>query len=284
MIARFRTLLLKVRNTAPPYGFFPLWTVRLDTQSHKLSSKSMTVGSSATKRSESLDRLSQLDAESFSIRTYALGSANFQVYELSRLQHLHGGKTWNASVLLAYVLNNTFWSEKFAGKRIIELGSGTGVVGIAAAIAGGDDAFVALTDSQPALVEMLRTSLQGNRLDSRCVAEVYEWTGELPVNLRSQAPFDVVLAADCLYSENTAGALCDALEVVASSDPLILVCLQERWSTKECIAVLIFRGWDIVPVDVPKSVFSKARSAFKDFQDNNADSTLFVWQIVSRKE
>ena len=74
-------------------------------------------------------------------------------------------------------------------------------------------------------------------LDCRCLAAA------------RQVRFDVILAADCLYSHGTAGAFCDALERLVVRDATrVLMCCEERWSRAECEEVLLERGWGLVVI------------------------------------
>ena len=55
--------------------------------------------------------------------------------------------------------------------------------------------------------------------------------------------FDLIIASDCLYSHETAGAFCDALDQLSGPGTIILVSAEERWSRRECLDVVKERGW-----------------------------------------
>ena len=109
------------------------------------------------------------------------------------------------------------------GRRILELGSGCGVAGLAAAALG---ASVVLTDVN-AVVPLLETNMELNRTainsaGGDATACDFPWeqaaaTGELPEAIRRHA-FDLVLAADVLYQREgrQLEALCAAIRILTT--------------------------------------------------------------------
>jgi protein-lysine N-methyltransferase EEF2KMT len=108
-----------------------------------------------------------------------------------------GLRTWEASFLLSeWVL-----SQKVEGMNILELGAGTGLVGILAAKRG---AHVMLTDGSEAVVSKLDENLKLNQV----TADVRSlWWGEKNPILDMR--WDYVLGADITYDEEICESLAD---------------------------------------------------------------------------
>lgn len=119
-----------------------------------------------------------------------------------------GLKTWASSYLLSKRLATMALP---ATSRALELGAGTGLVGLAAAAALG--AEVLLTDL-PEIVPNLKRNIEANQhLGVRASAEVLDWR-DVPAPLPSQADrFELVLAADPLYSSEHPKLLVDMVMV-----------------------------------------------------------------------
>lgn len=114
-----------------------------------------------------------------------------------RRNHL-GGVVWRCSQLMGTLLCQ-YYRTLLRGKRIVELGSGSGLLGIVAALLGGD---VVLTDV-PELVPLLEDNVVVNQEainthggHVRCVP--LEWSCSLPPELQDGADF--VLCSDCIYN------------------------------------------------------------------------------------
>eukprot|EP01121_Diplochlamys_sp_Union-15-3_P013585 TRINITY_DN4240_c0_g1_i3.p1 TRINITY_DN4240_c0_g1~~TRINITY_DN4240_c0_g1_i3.p1 ORF type:complete len:136 (-),score=19.28 TRINITY_DN4240_c0_g1_i3:21-428(-) len=86
-----------------------------------------------------------------------------------------GSTVWDcALVLLKYLENkDDFPTDFFKGKRVIELGAGTGVIGIALAFMGAE---VILTDRKP-LLELMNKNIEENCVTKSCKAIEYNCIG-----------------------------------------------------------------------------------------------------------
>ncbi|KAK7624129.1 hypothetical protein IWX50DRAFT_671236 [Phyllosticta citricarpa] len=137
-----------------------------------------------------------------------------------------GFKTWASSYLLAKKLHRLaddrrlFSSSGKAGPHsILELGSGTGLVGLAAAAALG--AEVILTDL-PEIIENVDRNIESNRdileqHNGNAFSAILDWTAPSAMMLSPRAvkhahhkgdsKFDLILAADPLYSPEHPGLL-----------------------------------------------------------------------------
>ena len=110
----------------------------------------------------------------------------------------HGGVVWSASLVLADSVSRPHGGLLSAlrhGARVVELGAGVGVPGLALARAR-PDLVVVLTDAAPALVALLAAN-GGPLLNTRaCVLAFGQALRRLPADARP--PFDVALASDVL--------------------------------------------------------------------------------------
>ena len=111
---------------------------------------------------------------------------------------------WRSGVKLARELDG----EELSGLRVVELGCGLAVPGIAAARA---DAVVLATDSDAEALELVAENARANGVTVETA--VVDW-GE-PDELISRGPFDLVLAADVLYERASVAVLLSLLPRLA---------------------------------------------------------------------
>jgi predicted nicotinamide N-methyase len=107
---------------------------------------------------------------------------------------------WRSGVELARELDG----EELDGLRVVELGCGLAVPGIAAARAGAE---VLATDSDAEALELVAQNARANGVGVETA--VVEWAE--PDDLISRAPFDLVLAADVLYERASVALLLSLL-------------------------------------------------------------------------
>ena len=103
---------------------------------------------------------------------------------------------WPSAIALAKVVAR----RELGGRRILELGCGVGLVGIAAAVGG---ARVTLSDWAPEAIAV--TEANARRNDVEVEAVVVDWRA--PELLVARAPWDLVVLADVLYEERNVEAL-----------------------------------------------------------------------------
>ncbi|PVD39096.1 hypothetical protein C0Q70_01724 [Pomacea canaliculata] len=103
---------------------------------------------------------------------------------------------WDSAVVLCdYLVKH---QEIVFGKRVLELGAGTGLVGMVAALAGGDVTVTERFEVLPHLEAVIADNFNsGNYL---ITVEELDWTRD---NIYSFPDFDVILGADIIYVEET---------------------------------------------------------------------------------
>ncbi|KAF2715109.1 hypothetical protein K504DRAFT_396129 [Pleomassaria siparia CBS 279.74] len=143
-----------------------------------------------------------------------------------------GLRTWEASLLLASFLTSERGQMEVVGKRVFELGSGSGMLSILCAKYLGVSSIVA-TDGNEGIVDALKTNIFLNKIDSegpnhstiRTAALKWGW----PLNASSFAEDygmevpDVVLGADVTYDKYAVPCLVSSLRELFDLNPALQV-------------------------------------------------------------
>ncbi|KAI3322576.1 putative methyltransferase-domain-containing protein [Xylariaceae sp. AK1471] len=141
-----------------------------------------------------------------------------------------GGQLWPAGMTLArYMLR--YQAGRLRGKRILELGAGGGLVGLAVANGcdlGEDHAPLYITD-QMEMYSLMRHNIVLNQLEGKVEAMLLNWGEPLPAEIVANPP-DVILAADCVYFEPAFPLLQTTLAELLSLRPeaVIYFCFKKR--------------------------------------------------------
>lgn len=127
-----------------------------------------------------------------------------------------GARVWPSGEALARVLEG----ERLAGKRVLELGAGTGVAGLAAARQGAE---VFVTDL-PEMLPLLAANIGANSLAARAEAMPLRWGNEYDLEAAlARGPFDLVIGTDILYApERFDDLLATLLELTAPGAQVML--------------------------------------------------------------
>lgn len=129
-----------------------------------------------------------------------------------------GWKTWGASLILSEILVENFnkmpnFKPNQDGRplNVLELGAGTGLVGISWACKwkeeyGDDNSDINMyVTDLPEIVENLKQNVVNNKIDSFVTADVLDWTNPTDFvekyNVQDRS-FDIILVADPIYSPN----------------------------------------------------------------------------------
>lgn len=111
------------------------------------------------------------------------------------------GIVWpGARALARYILDN---SVDFAGRRVLDIGTGSGIAAIAAAKAGAD---VTGMDVDPAAIEMAVKTARANRVTCRWIAG-----DALRITDDDLSCYDVIIAGDVFYEERFAEGITGVL-------------------------------------------------------------------------
>eukprot|EP01116_Phalansterium_solitarium_P010071 TRINITY_DN24496_c0_g1_i2.p1 TRINITY_DN24496_c0_g1~~TRINITY_DN24496_c0_g1_i2.p1 ORF type:complete len:265 (-),score=56.81 TRINITY_DN24496_c0_g1_i2:45-839(-) len=134
---------------------------------------------------------------------------------------------WDASIVLAgYLAGPALDDEFWRGKRVIELGSGCGLSGMAAACRGpAETVLTDLGDVMPVLERNVRHNFPTAADAGIRVAELF-WGDECP---EVKPPYDVVLGADIIYELQNFELLVRALSDMSGPDTVVLLATEHRW-------------------------------------------------------
>ncbi|KAL7282076.1 hypothetical protein ACG7TL_003545 [Trametes sanguinea] len=139
------------------------------------------------------------------------------------------------------------------GKNVLELGSGTGLVGL---VAGKLGARVWITDQAP-LLAIMKQNVSLNGLDSCVSVAELNWGGPIPESLPKP---DLILAADCVYFEPAFPLLVKTLaDLVHDASTEVLFCYKKRRKADKRFFTLLKKefSWQEVSDDPQREVYSR---------------------------
>ncbi|XP_035264421.1 protein N-lysine methyltransferase METTL21A isoform X2 [Anguilla anguilla] len=150
---------------------------------------------------------------------------------------------WDAAVVLCMYME--LGQIELAGKTVIELGAGTGLAGIVAALLG---ARVTITDREPAL-ELLRANVHDNvPPEQQGAVAVSELTWGEGLERYPAGGYDVVLGADIVYLEETFPALLRTLEHLSSDGTAVLLACRIRYDRDVAFLDTLRQSFDVQEV------------------------------------
>ncbi|XP_046447702.1 protein N-lysine methyltransferase METTL21D-like [Daphnia pulex] len=155
--------------------------------------------------------------EKYFSRDFHVSSSN-ECLEI--LQHTVGDVgcvVWDAALVLGAYLDHMNETEQKPMKnlKILELGSGTGFVGLVAAAMGGD----CLITDLPEMIPLMKRNISKNAasLKGAHSAKAFEWGSDISsIVPNSNEGFHIVLAADCIYYKESLDAFVKTLEDLSS--------------------------------------------------------------------
>eukprot|EP00095_Tigriopus_kingsejongensis_P008412 maker-scaffold9_size846264-snap-gene-7.27 protein:Tk08412 transcript:maker-scaffold9_size846264-snap-gene-7.27-mRNA-1 annotation:"protein-lysine methyltransferase mettl21d-like" len=166
------------------------------------------------------DRVLRIDVKGPSSRTEDRGrDHSLEEVELHLSQEYTGSESavvWDAALVLAYYLEHQQESLQLRGQAVVELGSGTGIVGL---VAGALGARVVLSDL-PEYIPLLEENIAKNRahLPNAVECRALTW-GQSSEDLSKLIPsgVDFVLVSDCIYYEDAIQPLIATLSALCTS-------------------------------------------------------------------
>ncbi|XP_041361341.1 protein-lysine methyltransferase METTL21D-like [Gigantopelta aegis] len=137
-----------------------------------------------------------------------------------------GCVVWDAALVLTkYLETNDFQrGTAWKGKRVVELGAGTGVVGLYAASLG---ATVTITDL-PELIPLIQRNIDDNVkvVTGSATTEPLTW-GSDTCNQSCRNP-DYIFLADCIYYEESLNPLMSTMCDLCGPRTVVLCCYEQR--------------------------------------------------------
>ena len=132
-----------------------------------------------------------------------------------------GMAIWNSSLLLKRLLEQLsqrepdWWCQN---KTVLELGCGTGLVSLTAAVLGANR--ILATDGNPLVVELAKRNVNANGLTDKVLTQQLPWGMMDAMDLVGEA--DIVLGADLTYNAGSWRQLAESMETVLSDHGVII--------------------------------------------------------------
>ena len=170
-----------------------------------------------------------------------------------------GSVVWDGGVMLCRCLEH--WVDgnllRLRGARVIDLGSGTGLVGIAAAALGAN----AVLTNQACMLRLLRENAARNTEEPLpgvvTVAEL-DWDDPQHSAAHREPTPLVVMAADCVFNEAIVPALLQTMAALAGPETLLLISLELRSDETHqvflSLALAGFRVWRLLDSCLPPAM------------------------------
>ncbi|OHE93988.1 hypothetical protein CORC01_10680 [Colletotrichum orchidophilum] len=138
-----------------------------------------------------------------------------------------GGQTWPAGMVLTKHMLR-YHRENLKGARILELGAGGGLVGLAVALGCELQETLYLTD-QDEMFELMGRNTKLNGLEDKVKPMILNWGGPLSQEVVDFKP-NVILAADCVYFEPAFPLLLETLTNLLALEPdaIVYFCFKKR--------------------------------------------------------
>lgn len=126
------------------------------------------------------------------------------------------------------------------GKRILELGSGTGLLGIGLSFSGAKE--IMITD-QRCLLKLMEENVKRNPGGSPCCVRELDWREE-GLEIASGGPYDLVLAADCVYWDFLYEPLIKTLVTLSEKGTRVLLANDDRRTSSTEYEKNFGQRWD----------------------------------------
>ena len=131
-----------------------------------------------------------------------------------------GGMVWDASLILAKFLYCNRDSVFARVRTVLEVGSGTGICGLACALMS-EKLRVTLSDLDSHL-PLIRTNIDINATTNVYCEEI-DW-----FNSTDEKKYDMVIGSDCVYDVELFEPLLDTLDKVTTKDSVVFLCNELR--------------------------------------------------------
>ncbi|CAB3406459.1 unnamed protein product [Caenorhabditis bovis] len=157
-----------------------------------------------------------LDSSSVYPRTICFRNSENEPKELEIYQEILtdvGGVIWDSALLtIHYFFKHP---DLYSGKKVLELGSGTGVCSLVLAALGAEVTATDLPERMP----LLEKNIEKNKslVENQIKAEPLDWT-------KNEAPndLDLILAVDCIYYTSSIDALIEFFRKSCAKEILIV--------------------------------------------------------------
>lgn len=167
-----------------------------------------------------------------------------------------GGGLWTTGLQLCQHLTHhrDLYSHIFKGARVLELGSGTGLVGLAAAVLF-ECSEVVITDLESHTSICAANVTRNRNLFSSHTAvntAIYDWGKEFDA-VALRAPYDIILGTDLAYFSHLHDPLIQALNVMAGPKTLVILGVTKSDTVRDFWSKLSKAGFSYYRISPPSS-------------------------------
>ncbi|ESO99207.1 hypothetical protein LOTGIDRAFT_141991 [Lottia gigantea] len=166
---------------------------------------------------------------------------------------------WDSAIVLGEYLEKN--KEVIEGKYVLELGSGTGLTGMVAALLGGEVTVTERQETLQSLNLMVKNNMPKDKKDRIHVREL-DWTKSLE---EFQEHYDVILGADIIYIKETFDDLQRTLVHLANKDTIVLLSCKIRYDRDTDFLKVLEKDFSLKLVLHEKSRDIRIYSAVKQF-------------------
>ena len=171
-----------------------------------------------------------------------------------------GGVLWEAAIVLADLVGRMTQHFAWKGKRVLELGAGTGLVAISLAVEGAE---VCATDGNPRVLDGAIANVQAAMpFPGRVTVEQFDWNSAADLEkIQAAGPWSAIVGSDLVYPGNAGRKCVDSndqmppadqtlislLSALATTDTTILLALKDRTGELQRFHESVLRrgGWTI---------------------------------------
>ncbi|KAI9187852.1 hypothetical protein H9P43_002243 [Blastocladiella emersonii ATCC 22665] len=184
--------------------------------------------------------------------TLTAGPFTIELTERTDTQH-HGTTVWPAGETLAHYFTSLAGKSRTSsvqGKRVLEFGSGTGILAVVLGLLGAE---VTATDQDvPVILANLRANVERNRPPAGYDVTVlpHNWGTPLSAEITEGGPWDYIIAADCVYTPEPLPLLMASIDAAAGPRTTVLVAMERRdpYVTGLCVQTAKELGFDVSKV------------------------------------
>jgi len=143
---------------------------------------------------------------------------------------------WQPTTSAVALARHVFDLDSLSGKRVLDVGCGLGLTGIAAGLAGANVAFM---DSAPAAVDFARYNASLNGLPpGRGQFLISDWEEGLNTGL-----FDFIVGSEILYDYFSHGALIQAIQTHLAANGSLILADRKRLCVSRFLGRLLGKGF-----------------------------------------
>lgn len=262
-----------------------LASVVISQQCGRLAAPAMTRTFSIPRSKKTVSRLqsevSIAEQGTESLADQEVEAVDIEIHEPTITADSLGLKTWTCSFLISRILHTiipdvlpTFKKQPI---RVLELGSGTGLVGISMAKL--FSVQCTLTDYLPEIIDNLKHNITINRVTDMAEEELLDWTSPETSSVMTAhdgGKFDIVIATDFLYAQSHSGLVPLNFNLFTSSAGYVLAAYPIRSSNADMIDAFkqnMMAGW--------KEVSCGDESGYDDWEGQ--DPVCCHWHLYQRR-